>query len=127
VNAAETKGRRLAQRRDRKRLVFVPVARMRHHVLARELPRGRLKRALFFGEGKVHGVPLPLGLTKPAAPAATGWNIRAVSGSNVIGRAAARGRQWRRTTKSRTGRISQKVSPHPILPRARCWRAMSAP
>jgi hypothetical protein len=29
---------------------------MRHHLLARELPRGRLERPLFFGEGEIHGI-----------------------------------------------------------------------
>ena len=56
VNAAEAERRRLAQRLDRKGLVLVPVARMRHHLVAGELPRGRLEGALFFGEGEVHGL-----------------------------------------------------------------------
>ena len=53
-DAAEAERRRLAQRLDRENLTFVPVARMRHHLLARELPRGRLEGALFFGEGEIH-------------------------------------------------------------------------
>ena len=54
VDTAEAEGCRLAQRLDRKNLVFIPVARMRHHFVARKLPRGRLKSALFFGEVEVH-------------------------------------------------------------------------
>ena len=54
VNAAEAERRRLAQRLDREDLALVPVARMRHHLVARELPRGGLKRPLFFGEVEIH-------------------------------------------------------------------------
>ena len=54
INAAEAKLGRLAQRLDRKCLVLVPFARMRHHLVARELPRGGLKGALIFGEIEIH-------------------------------------------------------------------------
>ena len=36
VNTAEAERRRLAQRFDRENLAFVPVARMRHHFVARK-------------------------------------------------------------------------------------------
>ena len=56
VDAAEAERRRLAQRLDREDLVLVPVARMRHHLVAGELPRGGLEGALFFGEVEIHGI-----------------------------------------------------------------------
>ena len=56
VDPAEAERRRLAQRFDREDLALVPVARMRHHFIPRELPRGRLKCPLFFGEIEIHGV-----------------------------------------------------------------------
>ena len=54
IDAAEAERGRLAQRLDRKRLVLVPVARMRHHLVAGELPRGGLKGALVLGELEIH-------------------------------------------------------------------------
>ena len=117
VNAAEAERRRLAQRLDREGLVLVPVARMRHHFVARELPRGRLEGALFFGEGKVHGAPCPLGLPSRRPRPATGWNIRAVSGSNE-GAAAREAYDGAGRQEAKRARPHARASPHPILPKA---------
>ena len=57
IDAAEAERGGLAQRLDRENLVLVPVARVRHHLVARELPRGGLKRALLLGEFEIHGSP----------------------------------------------------------------------
>ncbi len=54
VDAAEAERGRLAQRLDREHFALVPVARVRHHLVARERARGGLEGALLFGEGKVH-------------------------------------------------------------------------
>jgi hypothetical protein len=56
VNAAEAERRRLAQCLDREHFALVPVARMRHHFVTRELPRGGLKGVLLFGEVEIHGI-----------------------------------------------------------------------
>ena len=55
IDAAEAERRRLAQRLDREGRVLVPVARIRHHLVAGELPRGGLEGALVFGEFEIHG------------------------------------------------------------------------
>ena len=55
IDAAEAERRGLAQRLDREGLVLVPVARMRHHLVAGELPRGGLEGALVFGQLEIHG------------------------------------------------------------------------
>ena len=54
VDAAEAQRRGLAQLRDRECLVLVPGPRLRRHLVAGELPRGRLKGALVFGQLKIH-------------------------------------------------------------------------
>ncbi len=54
IDAAEPERGRLAQRLDRKRGVLVPIARVRHHLVAGEIPRGILNGALLFGEFEVH-------------------------------------------------------------------------
>ena len=54
VNAAEAERRRLPQRVDGEDLVFIPLARERQHLLAREGASGILDRPLFLGEFEVH-------------------------------------------------------------------------
>ena len=49
IYTAEAQRRCFPQRIDRENLILVPVARMRHHFVARKSARGSLKRALFFG------------------------------------------------------------------------------
>ena len=55
IDAAEAQRRGLAQLRHRECLVLVPVARLRRHLLAGELPRGGLEGALVLGELEIHG------------------------------------------------------------------------
>ena len=57
IDAAEAERRGLAQRFDRENLVFVPVARMRHHFVARECRAVGLEGALVFGEVEIHVRP----------------------------------------------------------------------
>ena len=54
IDAAKAERRGLAQLVDREHLVLVPVARMRHHLVAREMPRGGLEGALVLGEFEIH-------------------------------------------------------------------------
>src|SRR5262249_7786699 len=54
INAAEAERGGLAQRLLRKGRILIPLARIRHHLGARELPRRILNRALLFGEFEVH-------------------------------------------------------------------------
>ena len=54
-DAAEAKGRGLAQGCDRKDFALVPFARERHHFGARELASGLLEGALFIAESEIHG------------------------------------------------------------------------
>ena len=54
IDAAEAERRRLAQRLDREDFVLVPFARLRHHLVAGELPRGGLEGALVLGELEIH-------------------------------------------------------------------------
>ena len=55
IDAAETQRRGLAQLGHRERRILVPIARIRHHGLAGELPRGGLEGALVFGKLEIHG------------------------------------------------------------------------
>ena len=57
VNTAKAECRRLAQTLDRKNFVLIPVARMRHHFIARESAGGALKCPLFLGKLEIHGWP----------------------------------------------------------------------
>ena len=52
IDAAEAERGGLAQRLDREYLALVPVARVRHHLVARELPGGGLKGALVLRTGR---------------------------------------------------------------------------
>ena len=54
VDAAEAERRGLPQLGDREDLALVPGARIRRHLVAGELPRGRLEGALVLGEFEIH-------------------------------------------------------------------------
>ncbi len=73
INASEAERCGLAQRVDRENLILIPVARVRHHVLASEKPRGCRKSALVLGEFEIHRSPTcPTPLSKWNPATATG-------------------------------------------------------
>jgi hypothetical protein len=55
VDAAEAERGCLAQGVDGKHLALIPIARMRHHLRAGEIPRGGLKGALLFVQVEIQG------------------------------------------------------------------------
>src|SRR5262249_3753252 len=118
IDAAEAERRGLAQRLDRKDRLLVPLARMGHHLGARELARRRLEGLLLLAEGEVHGWSHP---TAPPTDAVAIPAERGKRGADTSGDAPAPSNPAARSGsgRSRRSRRQSRRPPASISPTAR--------